>query len=383
LISSKALAKVVQIRQISSTEDNCYLPGCFVDSVSPSVIFLIAMSEQETHRLSPDQIDSFLTHGYVVLPNCFSRAAASEWTSEVWTRLGYDPHDKRTWARTWTNMPAHRDIKVSEFAPKAWSAICELSGGADRVTEESNIWNDAFIVNLGSAKHEGEELRPRELDGWHVDGDSFVHFLDSPDQGLLVIPLWSDVVPNGGGTVVCTEGVGAIARQLYEHPEGVGPGMIPKGEEGWDDYKNGGKEFACAIAKRARQESFHEMTGKVGDVILLHPLMLHSATLNGFRKERIISNPPVILKEPMRFHREDGNYSLVERKTLKELGKERLENWKIVGERQRLVPERVKVWEKMKADEKRRLDAISSKEENSRLDAAHLTQTFQEIKLGA
>jgi hypothetical protein len=68
---------------------------------------------------------------------------------------------------------------------------------------------------------------------------------------------------------------------------------------------------------------------------------------------------------------------------LKELGKERLENWKIVGERQRLVPERVKVWEKMKADEKRRLDAISSKEENSRLDAAHLTQTFQEIKLGA
>lgn len=34
----------------------------------------------------------------------------------------------------------------------------------------------------------------------------------------------------------------------------------------------------------APDESFHEMTGKKGDVILMHPLMLHSASKNGQRE---------------------------------------------------------------------------------------------------
>ena len=54
----------------------------------------------------------------------------------------------------------------------------------------------------------------RALPGWHNDGDFFVHFLDSPEQGLLVIPLWSDVVERGGGTVICCDGIAHIARHL-------------------------------------------------------------------------------------------------------------------------------------------------------------------------
>jgi hypothetical protein len=46
------------------------------------------------------------------------------------------------------------------------------------------------------------------------DGDFFVHFLDSPEQALLVIPLWSDIVPKGGGTVICADGIKPIAKHL-------------------------------------------------------------------------------------------------------------------------------------------------------------------------
>ena len=98
------------------------------------------------------------------------------------------------------------------------------------------------------------------------------------------------------------------------------------------------------------------------------------------RAVRIITNPPVSLREPMRFDREDGEYSLVERKTLMELGKERWKGWKIVGKRERLVPERVRVQERMKAEERRRLDAIVEKSGDGH------TQTSQiphEIRLGA
>ena len=48
-----------------------------------------------------------------------------------------------------------------------------------------------------------------------------MHFLDSPEQALLVIPLWSDVVERGGGTVVCADGIKYIAKHLVSccvHP---------------------------------------------------------------------------------------------------------------------------------------------------------------------
>jgi hypothetical protein len=56
----------------------------------------------------------------------------------------------------------------------------------------------------------------KDLWGWHNDGDFFVHFLDSREQALLVIPLWSDIVPKGGGTVINTDGTRYIAKHLVK-----------------------------------------------------------------------------------------------------------------------------------------------------------------------
>ena len=53
-----------------------------------------------------------------------------------------------------------------------------------------------------------------DLENWHNDGDFFVHFLDSPEQALLVIPLWSDIVSKAGGTAICTDGIKHIAKLL-------------------------------------------------------------------------------------------------------------------------------------------------------------------------
>lgn len=54
--------------------------------------------------------------------------------------------------------------------------------------------------------------------------------------------------------------------------------------------------------------------------------MLHSASRNHTRAPRIITNPPVSLKEPFNFNRESPeDYSIVEKKTLKELGVDKLD----------------------------------------------------------
>ncbi|KAJ7836476.1 hypothetical protein B0H14DRAFT_2794092 [Mycena olivaceomarginata] len=94
------------------------------------------------------------------------------------------------------------------------------------------------------------------------------------------------------------------------------------------------------------------MVREVGDVYLLHPLMVHSATKNATRVPRVITNPLVALKEPFRLSRgikAGDKFSLVEQKTLQELGfPEGLDGCKIEGGWAVFVPRRIKIQEEMK-----------------------------------
>ncbi|KAL2862608.1 uncharacterized protein BJX67DRAFT_292545 [Aspergillus lucknowensis] len=305
--------------------------------------------------LTPDQIAHFMTHGWVRIPSCFTPQQATEWIKDLWTRLGYNKDDPSTWVLKKINMPVLNTLDVREFAPKAWGAICELCGGEERLSEISRFWGDNFIVNFGSEKlkRRGRAVGPRELDNWHVDGDTFVHFLDSPNQGLLVIPCITDVLENGGATYICPDGIGVVARHLRDNPEGVTPYMARRGEESrFYEF-----QWFCEQVKDPEKcRDFQQMTGKCGDVVLLHPLMMHSASRNVLHVPRIITNAFVCLKEPFNFDREDPReYSLVERKTLKELGVDSLSGWMIKGDRETLKPGRERIHERMKEMELRRL----------------------------
>jgi len=265
-------------------------------------------------------------------------------------------------------MPSHTSFPVADFAPKAWSAICELLGGEDRIapSTDSNCvrWNDGFIVNLGREEYDpAGEVEFRDLDNWHTDGDFFVHFLDSPEQALLVIPLFSDIEPKGGGTVVCSDGIGIVARYLYDHSQGVTPHMKPLSEPDSWHSQNLSPWRSIRDSSATRSSSFHEITGEVGDVFLLHPLMLHSASRNLLRRVRIITNPPVSLKEPFTLNRgpSDRPYSLVEQKTLREVGRlEGLGDWEIGGKREEWVPDRIRIQAEMKMREMERLKALEN-----------------------
>lgn len=130
--------------------------------------------------------------------------------------------------------------------------------------------------------------------------------------------------------------------------------MVPRGEQ----PKHEGLGFYSEIVSQCNE--FHEMTGKIGDVILMHPLMVHSASRNSLRIPRIITNPPVSLRDPFNFDREDPReYSLVELKTMQSLGKERLTGWKATGPRESVIPERVRLQNEMKELEIQRLKQLA------------------------
>ena len=167
--------------------------------------------------LQESDIQFFMTHGYVKIPACFSKDQGEHLMGNLWQRMGVSP-EKSTWHTERIDLPGSRNISIRDFAPKAWAAICDLLGGEKRLARGSDYWDDSFIVNLGTSAGAGKHIEPN---GWHIDGNFFAHFLDSPEQALLVLPLFTDVKSGGGGTMLCPGALPLIANFLHEHPEGL------------------------------------------------------------------------------------------------------------------------------------------------------------------
>ncbi len=277
--------------------------------------------------LTSEEIDHFLRFGYVVLHDCFPRALAEEWTAAAMERLGYDAMDPATWKLSRVHLPSVRTMGFRTFAPRAWQAACELVGGEERVRQPCTV-SDGFIINFRIGG--GRKWKPPAPDAaaWHLDGDYFRHFLDSPEQGLLTLMLWSDIGPQMGGTFLARDSVAVVARYLAEHPEGVRPARLE--------------------TRRLMQEcrDFVEVTGRVGDVLLMHPLMLHAASPNPSGKPRFLTNPPLALKKPLQFRRVRTSYSPVEQAVLLGLGASEYA-FAPTAPRQRITPARVRNQRKM------------------------------------
>lgn len=272
--------------------------------------------------LSPEQLDHFLQFGYVTLHGCFPRELAEEWTARALERLEYRRDDPGTWKEARVHLPETRRVPFAEFSPRAWSAACELLGGAARVRQPATV-GDGFIINFRLGAGRPWRAPAPDAAAWHLDGDYFRHFLDSPEQGLLTLMLWSDVEPRGGGTFLARDSVPVVARYLAEHPEGVRPARLE--------------------TKRLMAEcrDFVEITGQVGDVILLHPFVLHAASPNHSGRPRFLTNPPLALKQPPKFRRTRGDYSAMELAVLRGLGVESLD-WAPTAPRERITPARVR-----------------------------------------
>jgi len=274
-------------------------------------------------QLTDEQAEHFLERGFVKVPGAFDAAGAQQWLDDAWIRFGYDRNDPRSWMEKRIHLSARSHVDARTFAPAAWASAVELAGGEERVLLPWQ-WGDSFIANLGVGDDRQWQPPSATVGGWHKDGDFFRHFLDSPEQALLTLVLWTDMLPKGGGTFVAADSVAVVARFLAGHPEGVLPGDF--------DY--------AELIGQCRD--FVEMTGDAGDVVLLHPYTLHATSQNVLGVSRIITNPALALREPMNFNRPDvDDFSLVEQAVLRGLCLDRLD-FVPAAPRESVMPERVR-----------------------------------------
>jgi hypothetical protein len=125
--------------------------------------------------------------------------------------------------------------------------------------------------------------RPPQV-GWHVDGQHFHHRLDASDQGLLPLFIFSEIQPGDGGTAYLEGSHATTARVLHAaEPVGLDPIAV--------------SSQAAAAADKSRAV---EGTGQPGDVLLLHPFMVHARSPNTGSRVRFICNPCVGLHERIR-----------------------------------------------------------------------------------
>ncbi|TVY04018.1 phytanoyl-CoA dioxygenase family protein [Paenibacillus cremeus] len=289
--------------------------------------------------LTPLEIEQFMEYGYIKLEQAYPRKVAMGAQNFIWDRLkesGVSKSDSTTWTEPMIHIREAYDDDVFQICNtnRLADAIEDLIGEgrfAQRIVygkdSEKNRWG-WWPVNFSSGAD-----RPWTVptNGWHWDGIHFRHYIDSPDQGLLCLCLFSDVSPKGGGTLVAEGSHKLVARFLNERPEGIDlidgikaasvshPWLAELTDNTSDGIGSTVERNEIFMNRYYRDSNgirlkVVETTGLAGDVFLCHPFLFHSASQNHSSIPRFMCNRTTPLKEKMNLNRaNDAEYSPLER----------------------------------------------------------------------
>lgn len=196
-------------------------------------------------------------------------------------------------------LPCHAEIYNGEDDP-IWDDVLttRLHAAVDQLCGKG-AW-EKFGCGWWMVTFPGQSEPPWDAAGkWHVDGASYQHHIDSKESGLLAIFCFSDIAPTEGGTALSAGSHVPIARLLEKNE--------PRG------LKGGAVSFN---ARKFPRQRVVEVNGKAGDIMLVHPFLLHARSKNlgrkGVESVRIMCNPNIRLHKKMNLTREDGAYTPVE-----------------------------------------------------------------------
>jgi|SRR5690606_20784803 len=271
----------------------------------------ISPDAHTTSRLTPEQIEAFIEHGYVKIEGAFSRRLANEARAILWRDTGCDPDDPGTWTKPVIRLGLYAQ---TPFIQAANTRLLHLAFdqlvGSGRWMPRGNL--GTFPVRFPS------DLDPGDT-GWHIDpsfGTDHEDFLSwranvtSKGRALLMLFLFSDVGADDAPTRLRIGSHLDIARRL-----------APAGDEGLSLRELAANGFAESAE---RPEAL--ATGEAGTVYLCHPFLVHAAQPHRGTRPRFIAQPPLLPTSELVLDRPKGDYSPVElavRRALAGIARER------------------------------------------------------------
>ena len=186
--------------------------------------------------------------------------------------------------------------------------------------------------------------------GWHIDwGPGFekvgkgVRTLEGhPYQGVIILVVLSEWQPGGGGTVVIPGSHEWVRERIQRAIDGGADGvpqaelnewckarvraeaerhtlLLPRGTDAPCGAVQGGDTACSGVAKAVDCGITHvqQMVGSAGDVVFLHPWLIHSGSTNYSQVPRLMANGcarvkrDVFEREGCRLLRRFGNETIM------------------------------------------------------------------------
>jgi hypothetical protein len=244
--------------------------------------------------LSEDDWQMFETQGYMVVREAFDVETAAKCADLVWQEMRAQCGIERDDASTWPPIKCKLGVTFRESDGEPWSglfkqkllpALREICGeeGVDEGALGCGWWMCTFPREPRLGEEWGSE------GAWHVDGHDYDHYAFSPEVGLVAIMLFSDIDEGGGGTALAGGSHTDALKVLLAH--------------GLDGCRNTALARET-LASKNYSYSYSEVTGKAGDVVLMHPCLLHARSANlalpgGWGRVRLMAHPKIRLRRPM------------------------------------------------------------------------------------
>lgn len=247
--------------------------------------------------LTDEQLRQFIRDGYVKIDNAFPTSVAEAGRNILWKDTGCDPDDPSTWTHPVIRLGnyAQEPFQQAANAPLLHAAFDQLVGQGNWLPRNSL---GTFPVRFPSHEDPGDA-------GWHVDAsfpgedptDYFSWRINFRSKGraLLMLFLFSEVSEADAPTRIRAGSHLDVTRLL-----------APAGEKGLSFM-----ELAHQLNKADRRPQVLA-TGQAGTVYLCHPLLAHAAQPHHGTTPRFMAQPPLLLREELQLHRDDGDYSPIE-----------------------------------------------------------------------
>ena len=235
-----------------------------------------------------DTIEHFRIHGWMRVRAAFSSDEAAAMREAVWNALA-DIGISRTDPSTWTRERPERLQPVKSDPAFRAVGSARLLDAIDaalegQAYEPPKNWGACFLA------FPSDQPWTVPSSGWHIDAN-YLSAL-SPPAGVRTHALFGDVAPRAGGSLIVSGSHRLVHKYFDDHPpppgtRGATYRTLLQGHPYLRDLHTEGDagERAARFMNRAEAHDgiplqVVENTGSAGDVIVLHPLVLHVAAPN-------------------------------------------------------------------------------------------------------
>lgn len=219
-------------------------------------------------------VERFLDDGYLKIESAFDRDLGLRCQEQLWETIGLDSADPATWTEPLVRVTA---MATPEFTAAANTP--GLSEAFDALVGQGN-WRPRCGLGTFPLRFPSDEPPPEA--GWHVEASFYDAngprlSLRSRGRALLMLFLFSDVGPDDAPTAIRVGSHLAVPAVLSRY-----------GEDG-ADWMSVCQEVVPATADHPVVSA----TGRIGDVYLCHPFLIHTGTAHRGTVPRFMAQPPL------------------------------------------------------------------------------------------